>query len=159
MRPIPRVIRLDKSACFLKLDLLILFHCITLLSLVYTIKILLLSSYFQDLCFWVCSGFFIGLCSPCSFWLNLYLFKKNKRINKQKLYSRQYMVHYVPYMMQPSISDRAQSMTNQGKKDLKEKHIFVNYSDKRVLCSAPQTCLADCMYKKKNLRKILSIGA
>ena len=32
-------------------------------------------------------------------------------------------------------------------------HIFenitLNYSDERVLCSAPQTCLADCMYKKR----------
>ena len=34
-----------------------------------------------------------------------------------------------------------------------------NYSDERVLCSAPQTCLANCMYKRQNLRKILSIGA
>ena len=24
---------------------------------------------------------------------------------------------------------------------------FINYSDKRVLCSAPQTCLANCIYK------------
>ena len=34
-----------------------------------------------------------------------------------------------------------------------------NYSDERVLCSASQTCLANCMYKKQNLREILSIGA
>ena len=34
----------------------------------------------------------------------------------------------------------------------------LNYSDERVLCSAPQTCLANCIYKRQNLRKILSIG-
>ena len=39
------------------------------------------------------------------------------------------------------------------------KKIFQNYSDERVLSSAPQTCLANCMYKKQNLRKIVSIGA
>ena len=37
--------------------------------------------------------------------------------------------------------------------------ILGNYSDERVLCSAPQTCLANCMYKKQSLRKILIIGA
>ena len=33
----------------------------------------------------------------------------------------------------------------------------LNYSDERVLCSVPQTCLANCMYKKQNLRKRMSI--
>ena len=35
----------------------------------------------------------------------------------------------------------------------------IHYSDERGMCSGPQTCLANYMYKKQNLRDILSIGA
>ena len=30
---------------------------------------------------------------------------------------------------------------------------MLNYSYERVLCSAPQTCLANCVYKKTELEK------